>query len=50
MEGGKEVKKGENTYINSINIQLIHFVVHQKLTEHCKAIILKEKQKTYSIF
>ena len=26
-------------------IELIHFIVQQKLTQHCKAIILKEKKK-----
>ena len=45
MEGGREVQEGENTYINSINIQLIHFVVQQKLTQHCKVIILQWKKK-----
>ena len=31
-----------------VYIRLIHFVVPQKLTQHCKAIILqlKEKRKT----
>ena len=29
-------------------IQLIHFVVQQKLTQHCKAIILQFKKKKKS--
>ena len=36
-EGGRETQEGRDmgTYVS-----LIHFVVKQKLTHHCKAIIL----------
>ena len=39
-EGGREAPEGGDmrTYVY---IQLIHFVVQQKLTQHCKAIILQ---------
>ena len=39
-EGGREAQEGGDMGIY-IYIQLIHFVVQQKLTEHCKAIILQ---------
>ena len=37
--GRKSKKEGIYVYI-----QLIHFVVQRKLTQHCKAIILKLKK------
>ena len=39
-EGGREAQEGGDmgTYVY---VQLIHFVVQQKLTQHCKAIILQ---------
>ena len=39
-EGGREAQErgGMGIYVC---IQLIHFVVQQKLTQHCKAIILQ---------
>ena len=39
-EGGSEAQEGEDMGIYAY-IQLIHFVVQQKLTQHCKAIILQ---------
>ena len=39
-EGGKEAQEGGNMGIN-VYIQLIHFVIQQKLTPHCKATILR---------
>ena len=32
-----------------VYIELIHFVVQQKLTQHCKAIILQLKKKRISV-
>ena len=31
-----------------VEIELIHFVVEQKLTRHCKAIILQKKESAFS--
>ena len=42
--GGKEVQVGIYVYI-----QLIYIVTQQKLTQHCKAIILKKKKKVVFI-
>ena len=39
-EGGRETQEGGDMGIY-ICIQLIHFVIQQKLTHHCKAIILQ---------
>ena len=39
-EGGRAKKEGIYVYI-----QLIHFTVQQKLTQHCKAIILPPKKR-----
>ena len=39
-EGGREMQEGGDMEIY-IHIQLIHFVVQQKLTQHCKAVILQ---------
>ena len=33
-----------------VSIQLIHFVVQQKLTQHCKAVILQLKNKNKKLF
>ena len=38
--GGRSKREGIYVYI-----QLIHFVVQQKLTQHCKANILQYKKK-----
>ena len=37
MGGGREAQEGGEY----VNIQLIHFVVELKLTQHCKAVILQ---------
>ena len=37
-EGGREAEEGGDM---GIYVQLIHFVIKQKLTHHCKAIILQ---------
>ena len=39
-EGGREMQEGGDMGIY-VYIELIHFVVQQKLTPHCKAIILQ---------
>ena len=39
-EGGRETQKGGDMGIY-VCVQLIHFVIKQKLTHHCKAIILQ---------
>ena len=39
-EGGREAQEGGDMEIY-VYIELIHFVVQQKLTQHCKAIILQ---------
>ena len=39
-EGGRETQEGEDMGIYVYG-QLIHFVIQQKLTHHCKAIILQ---------
>ena len=39
-EGGREAQEGGDMGIY-VYIRLIHFVVQQKLTQHCKAIILQ---------
>ena len=43
MGEGRESKK-EGIYVC---IQLIHFVVGGKLTQHCKTIILQKQKKTW---
>ena len=40
MEGGKETQEGGAMGIY-VYIQLIHFVIEQKLIQHCKAAILQ---------
>ena len=39
-EGGREAQEGEDMGLY-VYIQLIHVVIQQKLTQHCKAIILQ---------
>ena len=39
-EGGREAQEGGDMGMY-VHIELIHFVVQQKLTQHCKAIILQ---------
>ena len=39
-EGGREMQEGGGTGIY-VYVELIHFVIQQKLTHHCKAIILQ---------
>ena len=39
-EGGREMQEGGDMGIY-VYVQLIHFVIQQKLTHHCKAIILQ---------
>ena len=39
-EGGREIEEGVDMGIY-VYIQLIHFLIQQKLTHHCKAIILQ---------
>ena len=39
-EGGRETQEGGDMGIY-VCIQLIHIVIQQKLTQHCKAIILQ---------
>ena len=39
-EVGREMQEGGDMVIY-VYIQLIHFVIQQKLTQHCKAIILQ---------
>ena len=39
-EGERETQEGGDMGIY-VNIQLIHFVIKQKLTHYCKAIILQ---------
>ena len=39
-EGGRETQEGGDMGIY-VCILLIHFVIQQKLTQHCKAIILQ---------
>ena len=41
-EGGSEAQEGGDMGIY-VYIQLIHFVVQQKLTQHCKAFILQKR-------
>ena len=43
-EGGREAQEGGDMGIY-VYIQLIHFVIQQKLTQHCKAIILQKRLK-----
>ena len=38
--GGRETQEGRDMGIY-VYVQLIHFVIKQKLTHHCKAIILQ---------
>ena len=40
MSGGRFQREGIYVYI-----ELTHFIVQQKLTQHCKAIILQLKKK-----
>ena len=40
--GGRSKREGIDVYT-----QMIHFVVQQKLTQHCKAIILQLKEKNH---
>ena len=44
-EGGRGRSKREGI---QVYIQLIHFIVQQKLTQHCKAILPQLKKKEYS--
>ena len=37
-EGGKETQEGGDMGIY-VYVQVIHFVIKQKLTHHCKAVI-----------
>ena len=39
-DGGREMQEGGDMGIY-VYIYLIHFVIQQKLTHHCKAIILQ---------
>ena len=39
-EGGREMQEGGDMGIY-VCIQLIHFVIQKKVTQHCKAIILQ---------
>ena len=39
-EGGRETQEGGDMGIY-VNVWLIHFVIKQKLTHHCRAIILQ---------
>ena len=39
-EGGREMQAGRDMGIY-VCVELIHFVIKQKLTQHCKAIILQ---------
>ena len=39
-EGGREAQEGGDRVIY-VYIELIHFVIQQKVTHHCKAIILQ---------
>ena len=39
-EGGRETQEGGDMGVY-VCIELIHFVIQQKLTQHCKAIILQ---------
>ena len=39
-EGGRETQEGGDTGIY-LYVQLIHFVIKQKLTHHCKSVILQ---------
>ena len=39
-EGGRETQEGRDMGIY-VYVSLIHFVIKQKLTHHCKAIILQ---------
>ena len=39
-EGGREMQEGGDMGIY-VYVELIHFVIKQKLTYHCKAIILQ---------
>ena len=41
-EGGRETQEGGDMGIY-VYIQLIRFVVKEKLTHHCKAIILQQR-------
>ena len=39
-EGGRQMQEGGDMGIY-VYVKLIHFVIQQKLTQHCKAIILQ---------
>ena len=39
-EGGRETQEGADTGMY-VYVQLIHFVIQQKLTHHCKATVLQ---------
>ena len=41
-EGQREAQEGGDMVVYAY-IQLIHFVVQQKLTQHCKAMILQKR-------
>ena len=41
---GRSKREGTHVYIKPI-----HFIVQQKLTQHCKAIILQLKKKSHSL-
>ena len=46
--GGKVARKGGSRRRSLyVYLRLIHIVVQQKLTQHCKAIILRLKRKLY---
>ena len=48
-EGGRHKKEGRYIYIyvyTRTRLQLVHIVVQEKLTQHCKAIISQLKNKT----
>ena len=53
MERKHTVKEKSICIADSVYVLLIHFVIKQKLTHHCKAIILqkrslkKKKEKNY---
>lgn len=48
MEGGIETQEGGDTGLY-VYISPIHFVIQQKRTQHCKAIIPQEKKKENNV-
>ena len=42
-EGGRETQEGGHIGVY-VYVQLTHFVIQQKLTHHCKAIILQKRR------